>query len=137
LTHRFKQTKITQSGCFFAVHIVQEGNVLLPRHISMLLGLSLVGSGCGSTATQTYSAPQTTPDYRAWSLQLKEGMTEDTVLHTLGAPPTKVELKTCGQDLGKPWQCKSWGYGGLLNNLTIFFQKQADNLWRVNSWTVR
>jgi hypothetical protein len=81
------------------------------------------------------SSPATDPNsaYRDWSLHLKEQMTEDEVQRVIGVAPSKVELRTCGQNLGKPWQCKAWVYG---SNFTIRFQKAPDDLWRVNSWHV-
>jgi hypothetical protein len=108
--------------------------VLPLRSVLILVG-ALAVLGCGSTQgpDPNYKPP---PDYRAWSLQLKEQMTEDDVLHAIGVPPSKVELKTCGQNLGKPWQCKSWTYGHVMNNLTVYFQKSSDDLWRVSSWRV-
>jgi len=107
--------------------------VLPLRAVLILVGVSLAPLGCGTGPDPNYKPP---PDYRAWSLHLKEQMTEGEVQGAIGAAPDKVELQTCGQSLGKPWQCKKWTYGSWSNNLTVFFQKSSDNLWKVSSWRV-
>lgn len=96
--------------------------------------------GCSSPQTPAYNAIDPVPqriDYKSWTLRLKENMTEQEVSTALGSQPSKVELGTCGQQLGKPWSCKTWEYGLPLNHLTImFYRSNDDGLWRVNSWSV-
>jgi hypothetical protein len=103
-------------------------------------GISTVLAGCGTAPSQApMQAPPVPekPNYGAWSLRLKERMTEKEVSNILGAAPTKVELSTCGQSLGKPWTCKSAVYGELSNSLSILYERSdTDGLWRVNSWSV-
>jgi hypothetical protein len=80
-----------------------------------------------------------TPNWGKMSLQLKREMTEQEVIDTLGQP-TKSELSTCGQDVGRPFSCKVLIYGlpmnNILNNsLIIFFtENQSTGTWVVISW---
>jgi hypothetical protein len=73
------------------------------------------------------------------SPQLKPEMTEQEVIDTLGQP-TKSELSTCGQNVGKPYKCKMLIYGvpmrGTLNNSIIIFftENPSTRTWVVNSW---
>jgi hypothetical protein len=109
--------------------------VLPLRAVLILLGASLALFGCSSTPAPdlNYKPP---PDVKASSLRLKERMTEEEVQHAIDAAPATVQLTTCGQDVGKPWQCKLWTYGGMFTHLIIVFQKSSDNQWRVISWRV-
>jgi hypothetical protein len=104
------------------------------------LGLCFLLPGC--TASQTVASQTTTPayvDYSKLSLRLKPGMSEADVINSLG-PPTKTELSTCGQDIGKPWTCKvlfygAWNSNSLLSNgVIIFFATDSTGAWTVNAW---
>ena len=73
-------------------------------------------------------------NYGKKSLLLKTGMTERQVTEILGQPD-KAELSTCGQSLGRPWSCKSWGYGSFSRGMSIMFRHEGDG-WVINNWDV-
>jgi hypothetical protein len=63
-------------------------------------------------------------------------MTEQQLIELIGQP-VQSELRTCGANLGKPWQCKIWSFGTWVSGLTIDLSNSYDGEWRVNSWSVR
>ena len=110
------------------------------RLVQFTLGLCLLlVSGCAASPPLVATSEPATPNYSKMSLQLKPEMTEQEVIDTLGQP-TKSELSTCGQDVGRPFSCKVLIYGlpmnKLLNNsLIIFFtENQSTGTWVVISW---
>lgn len=89
--------------------------------------------GC-ATPVEQKPAP-TLSSYGALSPRLKQEMTEQQVLTALATPPTKSEMSTCGQQTGRPWQCKTLMFGEPLNNVTVYFYNDKDDgNWRVNNW---
>jgi hypothetical protein len=109
------------------------------RLVQFTLGLCLLlVSGCAASPPVATSEPAT-PNYSKMSLQLKPEMTEQEVIDTLGQP-TKSEISTCGQNVGKPYKCKMLIYGvpmrGTLNNSIIIFltENSSKRTWVINSW---
>jgi hypothetical protein len=110
------------------------------RLVQFMLGLSLLlASGCAAPLAPVATGEPATPNYSKMSLQLKPEMTEQEVIDTLGQP-TKSEISTCGQNVGKPYKCKILIYGvpmrGALNNSIIIFftEKTSTHTWVINSW---
>jgi hypothetical protein len=110
------------------------------RLVQFTLGLCLLlASGCATSPSLVATSQPVTPNWGKMSLQLKREMTEQEVIDTLGQP-TKSELSTCGQDVGRPFSCKVLIYGlpmnNILNNsLVIFFtENQSTGKWVVISW---
>ena len=108
--------------------------------MTAVLTVGLVLSGCtppAPTYSPTYSPPSPPPiDYKAKSLLLKPDMTEQQVIGILGQPNSS-SLRTCGVQVGRAWQCKTWDYGLRFNGLDIFLQNDGNGHWLVNSWQVR
>jgi hypothetical protein len=109
------------------------------RLVQFTLGSCLLlASGCAAPLSQVASEPAT-PNYSKMSLQLKPEMTEQEVIDTLGQP-TKSEISTCGQNVGKPYKCKMLIYGvpmrGTVNNSIIIFltENSSKRTWVINSW---
>jgi hypothetical protein len=101
------------------------------RSIAAIIGVVLL-TGCAELAEpvpKPYFAPQ--PDYKAKSLLLKPGMSEQDVTGVLGTPEA-AEVNTCGSKTDKPWSCKSWSYNGM----RLWFAEVAPDKWRLNSWKV-
>ena len=69
------------------------------------------------------------------SLQLASNLSEQEVVRR-AVNPTRVELDTCGTDTREPWNCKVYTYDFGLAGLSVFFQEEEDNDWRVNGWWV-
>jgi hypothetical protein len=110
------------------------------RLVQFTLGLCLLlASGCATPPPPVATSQPEAPNWGKLSLQLKREMTEQEVIDTLGQP-TKSELSTCGQDIGRPFSCKVLIYGlpmnNILNNsLIIFFtENQSTGTWVVISW---
>jgi hypothetical protein len=86
------------------------------------------------------STVQAQAQYVDWgekSARLDLGMSEQQVMNAVGYRPTKVEMDTCGQNTGKPWQCKIHTYGSWQYSLTVYFsQSSYDGTWHTNSWNV-
>jgi hypothetical protein len=71
------------------------------------------------------------------SLKLKPQMNEQEVFNTLGQPK-RSEFRTCGQQIGQPWQCKRLFYGIRSNGLVIFLEANpSTGAWVVNSWNAQ
>jgi hypothetical protein len=89
----------------------------------------------GSTSPEPAPIQQPAINYPSLSLRLNPGMSEQQVINLLGQPK-KSDLTTCGQDVGKPWQCKLWTYGFPFGNgLTVSFrQEDLTGGWVVNNW---
>ena len=112
--------------------------------VAMLLVFAMVGCAqspapVSNPALAQSPAPVSNPapppiNYGAKSLLLKTGMTEKQVTEILGQP-SKAELSTCGQQLGRPWTCKSWGFGESGRGMSIRFRREGDG-WVINSWDV-
>ncbi len=81
------------------------------RLVQFTLGLCLLlVPGCAAPLPPVATGEPATPNYSKMSLQLKPQMTEQEVIDTLGQP-TKSEISTCGQNVGKPYKCKMLIYG--------------------------
>jgi hypothetical protein len=81
------------------------------RLVQFTLGSCLLlASGCAAPLSQVATSEPATPNYSKMSLQLKPEMTEQEVIDTLGQP-TKSEISTCAQNVGKPYKCKMLIYG--------------------------
>jgi hypothetical protein len=84
----------------------------------------------------TASSAQTA-NWGAKSALLDLGMTEQQVSKTVGHPPSKVDMDTCGSGSGAR-KCKIHTYGqesvGQYDYLKVFFHQTGDGTWRVNSW---
>ena len=74
-------------------------------------------------------------DWGEMSARIQENMTEQQVIQTIGYRPNKVEMKTCGQTIGKPWDCKVYTFGIPTYWLMILFHKDGQ-MWFVDSWSV-
>jgi hypothetical protein len=73
-------------------------------------------------------------DYRRLTLKLKPGMSEQDVTNLMGEA-NQSALTTCGQNTGKPWQCKMLAYGRYDNGITVIFgQKESTGEWLVVGW---
>ncbi len=68
--------------------------------------------------------------------KLDEEMTEAQVATALGYTPNAVSLSTCGQETSDgAWSCKIEVFGGdCSGSLTVYFRKNKDGVWVVNSW---
>jgi hypothetical protein len=112
-------------------------------------GLLLLIAACADPPATNYQAPvyypPPTPTFSASSasLQLKQHMTEEDVVRTLGSQPVSTSLSTCGTALNAaPWHCKTmeyrdspYGLGSKL--LTIVLQQNSSTgVWVVNGWRV-
>jgi hypothetical protein len=85
-----------------------------------------------NNATQAIAA-----DWGPFSLLLSEGMTEKQVIETIGSPPNKAELQTCGSDTASgEWTCRIITYKDRRSSLVIFERRLDDDVWVVNSWRV-
>src|SRR5580704_9838531 len=90
------------------------------RAALFILALALTG-GCAARHDTTPAVPPSV-NYNSTSLLLKPGMTEKQVIDIAGQP-TKSELSTCGQHLGKPWSCKSlvyYGQGAFSSQMSVW-----------------
>jgi hypothetical protein len=109
---------------------------MLPLRLSLIAAaaafclMSCGVSGNGLTAALADK------DYNSLSTKLKKDMSEGDVAVTLGSPPDKADLITCTDPAGKPWQCRTWIYGGgkPKNNLRVVFYQADDSAWRVVTW---
>jgi hypothetical protein len=73
--------------------------------------------------------------FAAYGAALREDMSEDDVLKAIGYRPAAVSLTTCGPKTPRPWQCKIYKFGDVLNGeLEVSFYKTADGRWLVNNW---
>ena len=87
-------------------------------------------------APQDQTSAQATPshDYRRLTIQLKPGMSEREVTNLMGKA-NQSALTTCGQETGKPWQCKILAYSRASSGIRIFFgQKEPTGEWLVVGW---
>jgi hypothetical protein len=92
---------------------------------------------------QTSAQAQAKPshDYRHLTLQLKPGMSEQDVTNLMGEA-SQSALTTCGQDTGKPWQCKilTYGFGvgnAFGNGIAVIFGwrgSESTGAWLVVGW---
>jgi len=85
---------------------------------------------------QDQTSAQATPshDYRRLTIQLKPGMSEREVTNLMGKA-NQSALTTCGQETGKPWQCKILAYGRASSGIRIVFgQKEPTGEWLVVGW---
>jgi len=75
-------------------------------------------------------------DWGCLSMRMREAMTEQEVINAMGYRPNKVEMNTRGSSTSNPWSCKKYTFGGLYNNITVYFQQSDTGSWIVNSWSV-
>src|SRR5690348_13626002 len=91
---------------------VRSGTLLQGALATFILMVLLAPTllGCASPSDTSYAAQSPSPPpadyYGSKSLLLRIGMPESEIVELVG-PPTKAEVSTCGQALGKPWTCKS------------------------------
>jgi len=91
---------------------------------------------CCLLVAGTAAAQQAAPshDYRRLTLKLKPGMSEQDVTKLMGEA-NQSALTTCGQETGKPWQCKILVYAHYSSGIRIIFrQKEPTGDWLVVGW---
>ncbi len=87
---------------------------------------SVLMAGCGPTQQvaappQTYQiAPAPTFSAGQASLRLKAGMTEKEAIAAIGWQPDSAEVRTCGGETERPWQCRILEFGPLGNQLRVY-----------------
>ena len=104
---------------------------LRPKLIMAATAFCLMG--CGNLATGLQQK-----DYNSSSLRLKKDMSEQEVAATIGSSPDKVDMVTCVDHSGSPWQCRTWIYygGHPKNSLRLVFYQADDKQWRVAAWQI-
>jgi hypothetical protein len=92
--------------------------------------------GCARPGNPTPAAHE--KDYNELSSQLKKDMSEEEVAAAIGSAPNKMDLVTCVDHAGSPWQCKTWIYygGRPRNSLRLVFYQSDHGIWRSVSWQV-
>ena len=114
------------------------------RLSALVVTAGLLGAGTAAAQQippQDQTSAQATPqhDYRRLTLQLKPGMTEREVTNLMGEPRQSA-LTGCGQNTGKPFQCKilSYGFGagyvGGNGIAVVFGQNETTGEWLVVGW---
>ena len=83
---------------------------------------------------QTFNAPRF--DAGVASRNIRVGMTEAQLTTAIGWPPNQVDMSTCGQAVGKPWQCKILTFGTMGNQLMVMMETTTNSNSVVNSWKV-
>jgi hypothetical protein len=98
-----------------------------------------IGGRLSQEPNQTPAQAKPPHDYRRLTLKLKPGMSEQDVTKLMGEA-SQSALTTCGQNTGKPFQCKilSYGFGagyvGGNGIAVVFGQNESTGEWLVVGW---
>lgn len=103
-----------------------------PVSLAALMLATIVLAGCEDrqSYTPTYSPPvDTRMSTGELSKRLKVSMPESEVVAL--RDPDRVGMQTCGQNTGRPWNCRVLHYGF---SFMVILQ-EVNGAWLVNGWT--
>lgn len=111
----------------------------------IILAFGLFTTGCAASPPETFFKPHpsinkfglTEADAKQKSVALYPGESSTDVIALLGLPD-ESSAATCGQELGKPWQCVTWKYifnDGIADyEFLTTYQLEKNGAMTLNSW---